>query len=315
MFDLTILYLFEGDDSYELLHKELSTISHDIRVVRTPLDYSGNLNSLPIQTIENCDCLISRVFDNYDYFIKHAKNLKYIGTGHTDTSDYELEMLNRRKITLNNVQDYCTNSVAELTFFMLLNFARKFPLLNSSPTDPSIPFNNMGNELKNKKVGIIGAGNIGERMAIMCSHFMEVDYWSRKHNEKLDAQPRVSYTALDEMYASCDFISLHLKLTKNTKGFIGEREINLMKTGSVVLNPSKPELIDLHYLKNTSTAPSISIWFDELHSIEDRIIFSSFPYVHLTNGYGWLTKEAQSNSNHQLLKSVKQYAKSRLLIE
>ncbi len=97
-----------------------------------------------------------------------------------------------------------------------------------------------GDELGGKKLGIIGLGNIGNKVAKLAEAFgMEVFYWSK--NKK-----SVSYTflELDELLKNCDLLSLHLELNEETFQILSDEALSKIKKGATIINTARAELID-----------------------------------------------------------------------
>src|SRR5262249_6127289 len=113
--------------------------------------------------------------------------------------------------------------------------------------DPGAPENYMGHEMRRKKLGIIGLGNIGERVARIATSFgMEVLCYVREPKELIYKQT----TNLQEFLKNGnDIISLHVPLSEKTNALIGEKEFALMKKGTVLINTARPQLVDAKALK------------------------------------------------------------------
>jgi len=101
-----------------------------------------------------------------------------------------------------------------------------------------------GDELNGKTLGIIGMGNIGQRVAKLGEAFgMNVVYWSRSAKDST-----AGLLTMDEVLRQSDVISLHLPLTPETDKLIGADQIELMKPGSLLINTARAALIDHHAL-------------------------------------------------------------------
>lgn len=97
-----------------------------------------------------------------------------------------------------------------------------------------------GDELNGKTLGVIGMGNIGQRVAKLGAAFgMNVVYWSRSEKDAT-----ASLLTMDELLRQSDVISLHLPLTPETEQLIGADQIELMKPGSLLINTARAALVD-----------------------------------------------------------------------
>ncbi|MET3876931.1 NAD(P)-dependent oxidoreductase [Chitinophaga sp. OAE865] len=111
-----------------------------------------------------------------------------------------------------------------------------------------------GDELNGKTLGILGMGNIGKRVARLGEAFgMEVLYWSKSTRD----QP-YKYLAMEEVLQQSDVVSLHLPFNSETDKIIGEKQLRLMKPGSLLINTARGALIDHPALLQALNAGTIS---------------------------------------------------------
>lgn len=134
----------------------------------------------------------------------------------------------------------------ELTWALLLNVARKITkesnaLRNNGPWQSTI-----GTDLYGKRLGLIGLGKIGSRMAVIAKAFgMEVVAWSqnltKEQTDKCGVHLAISK---EELLETSDFGSIHLVLSDRTRGLIGTNELKLMKPSAYLINTSRAAIID-----------------------------------------------------------------------
>ena len=99
--------------------------------------------------------------------------------------------------------------------------------------------------LKGKTLGIIGTGNIGKQTAEMAKALgMNVIAWTYNPNLEWSKSTGINYVDLDELLRTSDVVSLHTRLSPDTEGFIGQKEINSMKPGAILINVGRGALID-----------------------------------------------------------------------
>jgi len=100
--------------------------------------------------------------------------------------------------------------------------------------------------LSRRQLGIVGLGEIGREVAFRAAAFgMRIVYTQRR---RLPAQDEARFSAsrapLEELLASSEFVTLHLPMNDETRGFIGRRELALIKQGAILVNVSRPQLVD-----------------------------------------------------------------------
>lgn len=100
--------------------------------------------------------------------------------------------------------------------------------------------------LSRRQLGIVGLGEIGREVALRAAAFgMRIVYAQRR---RLAAHEEARYSAtwvpLEELLADSDYVTLHLPMNDATRGFIGRRELGLIKQGAIVVNVSRPQLVD-----------------------------------------------------------------------
>lgn len=97
-----------------------------------------------------------------------------------------------------------------------------------------------------RQLGIVGLGEIGRELALRAAGFgMRIAY-TQRHRLAARAESRydTTYVPLDKLLADSDFISLHLPANDATRGIIGQRELGLIKPGAILVNVSRPPLVD-----------------------------------------------------------------------
>ena len=103
--------------------------------------------------------------------------------------------------------------------------------------------------LQGKTLGIIGTGNIGAEMARLGRAIgMQVIAWTFHPSVERANKLGIRYVELDELLRTADVVSLHVKLTEETRGMIGPRELTLMKPGALLVNGARGEVMDTQAL-------------------------------------------------------------------
>ena len=180
--------------------------------------------------------------------LQNAKNLKYIGLFATGFNNIDTEYCREQGIAVCNAPSYSTDSVAQLTFAMILeltNRVRDYRNLVDkgdwikSRTFSYFPIPLM--ELKGKTLGIIGFGSIGAKVAEIALAFgMKVLAFNRSPK----AAEGVCFTDLKALLQSSDIVSLHCPLNKDSEKLINAETIALMKDGAYLINTARGAVVD-----------------------------------------------------------------------
>lgn len=133
---------------------------------------------------------------------------------------------------------------AELTWGLILAVARQLPEGDSGIRSGGWQ-TTIGTELAGKTLGVIGLGRLGQRVARVGLAFeMEVLAWSQNLDPELARGLGVVPTSKDELLARSDVVSLHLRLSKRTRGVVGEQELARMKPSAYLVNTARGPLVD-----------------------------------------------------------------------
>lgn len=197
-------------------------------------------------------------------------NLKYIGMLGTGYGGIDTEYAASKGITVTNIADYATEGVAEFTFGILLEHYREIAKARSQAKSGDYSDNFTGTEIKGKKFGAIGLGDIGLRTTQLAQAFgAEVSYWSR--NRKPDAETKgIAYQELDELIKESDIVTLNLAYNSETEGIISAERIAQFKQNAVVINPSPMELVDFEALLARLKQNDLTFMLDHSDEMTDE---------------------------------------------
>lgn len=214
--------------------------------------------------------------------ISQLPKLKYIATMSTGFDHIDLKACQKRNIKVSNVPYYGENTVAEHTFALILSISRKIPQsINVVRSGGFSPKGLMGFDLKNKTIGIIGTGHIGEHVARIAQGFeMKILAYDIKKNVDLIKQYNVKYVSLNKLLKSSDIISLHVPYNKHTHHLINKNNIKLFKKTAYIINTSRGALIDtkalLRALSNNKLAGAgLDVLEEEGFIKEEKELLSS----------------------------------------
>jgi phosphoglycerate dehydrogenase-like enzyme len=161
--------------------------------------------------------------------------LRLVAIWGTGTDNVDLEAAARRGVTVCNTPGVNAIAVAEHAVALMLAVARKIPRIDREMRGGAWP-RDMLVQLNGRTLGVFGTGAIGARVAELGRAFgMHVLAWSARRGDA---------GAKRDILERADFVSLHLRLTPETRGFIGAQEFGLMKPGAVLVNTARGGLVD-----------------------------------------------------------------------
>lgn len=177
-------------------------------------------------------------------------SLKFIGVLATGYNVVDVAAANALGITVCNVPAYSTEATAQMAIALLLEICSRVGQHSRAvregrwSSSPDFCFwEHPLIELKDKTLGVIGFGRIGQAVARVAAALgMRVLAHSRSRNPQLESE-QVRYAALDELYREADVISLHVPLFPETEGMINRESIARMKDGVIIINNSRGPVI------------------------------------------------------------------------
>jgi phosphoglycerate dehydrogenase-like enzyme len=186
-------------------------------------------------------------------------------------------------------------STAELTWGLILALMRHIATEHAVLRSGGRWQTTIGRELRGRKLGIIGLGRLGARVARIGQALeMNVMAWSRNLTAERCAEVEVRLAgSLDELLGASDVVSLHLVLSERTKGLIGARELGLMKPGAVLINTSRGPLVDEAALVSVLEEKRISAGLDvfDQEPLSEAHPLRTLDNVVLTPHLGYVTEE------------------------
>ena len=168
----------------------------------------------------------------------------------------DVDAAKRRGIVVANVPGYCDREVAEHALGLMLACARSIPRRDRSLREGAWNVQAEGRRLSGSVLGILGFGGTGKAFAraALGLGFREILVWSPSiSEERIDSALGAAAAALgqairpaafEEIFASSDWLSVHLPLKPETRGLVGSRELGLMKSDATLVNISRGAVID-----------------------------------------------------------------------
>jgi len=206
-----------------------------------------------------------------------CRELKMVSVWGTGTDNIDLEAAGRRGITVCNTPGVNAFAVAEHAIALMLTVGRKIPRIDREMRTGAWP-REMLVQCLGKTLGVFGTGTIGARVITLARALgMEVLAWSARgdegHIRSLGARPAPK----DQILRESDFISLHLRLTPETRGFLTRREFALMKKTAIVINTGRGALAEREALldalrQGRIAAAGLDVFHEEPLKPDDPIL-------------------------------------------
>lgn len=224
-------------------------------VEMSPLAALGELilydNTLPEQVLPRCidaDVVITNKVKLMQSELENLPRLKLICVAATGMNNIDLKIASEKGIDVKNVADYSTDSVAELTFALVLELIHQTHYydhyVKSGLYGRSGLFTHHGRpffEIKDKKWGIIGLGHIGHRVAEIASVFgAEISYYSTSGKNRQTTYPHKN---LDKLLTESDIVSIHAPLNEQTQYLIDYKRLCLMKPSAYLVNVGRGGIV------------------------------------------------------------------------
>src|SRR3984885_3951079 len=244
--------------------------------------------------------------------IEAAPKLRVVGRAGVGVDNVDVDAATQRGIVVMNTPSGNTISTAELTFSMLMSLARKIPQAHASMKAGE--WNRKafsGVELYNKTLGILGMGRIGTEVARRAIVFgMRVLAYDPYLTLSRANALQVELVELDEIFARCDFITVHMPMTEETKGMINAAAFAKMKTGVRVLNCARGGIInetDLCEAVKSGKVAGAALDVYEVEPLPKEFPLRDLPQVIMTPHLGASTEEAQENVGIEVAEAITDY--------
>lgn len=196
------------------------------------------------ELIEDVDGIIVGLDPLNEKVLSRAKRLRAISKYGVGVNNIDLQYAAERGITVTNTPGANSLAVAELVIGLLFAVCRKI-CWSDRDLRAGQWGRYYGQQIRGKKIGIVGTGQIGRHVGEMAKGLgMTVVCYDLHPDEEWANSIGAKYVTLDEIITDCDFISVHVPLTEETRGLISTEEFKRMKPNAVVINTARGGIID-----------------------------------------------------------------------
>lgn len=279
--------------------------------------FDSTPQELVASRIDGVDFVFANKTRMTEEIISAATSLRFIGLTATGVDNVDLEAARKHDVAVCNIRAYCTQSVVEHVFAVLLNLThsiRQYDTLVSSGAwqraDNFCMLEFPIRELSAMTIGIVGHGVLGEAVAKTAQWFgMSVMIARRPGQPAVPDDDRVD---LDDLLKCCDVLSLHCPLTKDTRGLIGTRQLELMKPTAILINTARGALVDTRALvealgNGTIAAAAIDVLPQEPPVEGDPLLDYAGDNLIMTPHIAWGTVEARQNAINEVAANLRAF--------
>ena len=249
--------------------------------------------------------------------LKSLTKLKYVGVLATGYNVIDIDAASKLGIVVTNIPAYSTISVAQMTFALILELCHHVQWHSDSVKNGkwshSIDFTYRDYpliELASKTMGIIGFGNIGNKVCDIASAFGMKIIASDKFQSDQSHRDNFTWAGIPELLTRSDFVSIHCPLTNETTGLINIKSLRMMKKTAFLINTSRgPIVVDKDLADALNEGIIAGAGLDVL-SVEppshDNPLLKSKNCI-ITPHIAWATKEARTRLMNIAVENIKAF--------
>ncbi len=252
--------------------------------------------------------------------LQQLPKLRYIGVLATGYNAVDIKAACRHGVTVTNIPAYSTDSVAQHVFALILNVLNRVDLYadenRNGRWSANLDFcywDARIRELASMKMGIIGLGNIGRKVAKIALAFgAEVYAFTSKQQDELP--DGITKCSLDTLFSTCDIVSLHCPLTDDTKEMINRDTIAMMQPSTILINTGRGPLVNEHDVADALQEGRIAAYATDVMCQEppeaDNPLFKC-KNAFITPHMAWGTVEARQRLMDIALGNIKAFAEGK----
>ncbi len=245
----------------------------------------GGVETVTKGIIDSADCLEAICFtgSGYSEFIP----------SHEDAT--------KRGIAITAARGANAQAVAEFTLTLILTMIRGLAQLTTPKERGGTSFY-IARELESQTVGIVGMGQIGQRVAKLC-RALGMNVVAATHERSSHApEEGIEFVDLDTLIPMCDILTLHVSKQRGV-GVIGPEQLRAMKSGAILINAAFPEAVDCSSLKEHIFSKKIRAAFDRAPEIEMDGAPTGY-YVAMNGQTGFNTAESNWRTSERVTTSM-----------
>lgn len=300
-------------DEYSIAGRDMSKIA----AMGEYVAYDNTRKEEVVERLRGAEIAISNKVMISGEAMRQLPDLKLICVAATGMNNVDLVTAKELGIEVKNAVGYSTTSVAETTLASALALARHIVYFNEyfhdgryAAADRAFCFDRMTYEIRGKRWGIIGLGNIGREVARLAKAFgCEVAYCSTSGVRREEEIPSMD---LDELLKWSDIVSVHSPLNERTRGLVGRQQLQMMKPSAVIINVARGGIIDEAALAEALDSGWLSAAALDVFSVEP---LKESPLFHIRDKYrllasphnAWAAAEAIDRLLECVAENIREY--------
>lgn len=271
-----------------------------------------------IAAVKEAHVLVTTVTDEISGGVlsKAAPDLKMIANYGVGVDHIDLMSARDKRIIITNTPGVLTEDTADMAMLLILGITRRMSegekMLRAGKWKIWSPIGMLGMRLRDKNLGIIGMGRIGQALALRAKTFgLNIHYYNRQQiNEDLEKSLCATYWAsLDQMITQMNIISLNCSSTPDTHHIVSRRRIGLMQKNAYLINTTRGDVVDEDALiealeEKTIAGAGLDVYKNE-PNINPRLL--NLDNVLLTPHMGSATDEARIAMGEKVIINVKTF--------
>ncbi len=267
------------------------------------------------ERIRDADVVLLNKLELTRALLCKAPRLKLIALAATGTNNVDLCAARERGIAVCNVRAYCTASVVQHVWGLILSLTQHVDEFSRLSKDGSWARHEAGaalsysiRELQGRTFGVVGWGDLGSGAARIAEAFgMHVLIANRP-----GSPPQSGRVPLDELLAAADILSLHCPLNAATRGLIGARELALMKPDALLINTARGALVDGRALAAALEAgrlggAGIDVLALEPPAPDEPLLDARVPNLLVTPHVAWAAREARQRCIDEMAANIRDF--------
>ena len=284
-----------------------------------PVDWTIHGTCQPERVVErivDADIVLTNKAPIGEQELSAASHLRYIGVLATGTNVIDLDATEAKDVVVTNVVGYGTASVVQHTWALILALTTKLPDYNVAALDgrwSESPFFCLMdfpvNELAGKTLGIVGYGELGQKVADIGRVFdmdVQVAALPWRHAGEAGRMP------FDQLLAKADVISLHCPLTEETRNLIDRKQLAMMKSTALLVNCARGGIVNEQALAEALedgviAGAGVDTLTEEPPKEGNLLLNPGIPNLIVTPHSAWVAKESRQRLIKQVAENIQAF--------